>query len=336
MANPDLAIPPRRYWWVNQNKTFAQEVGGGYMWSPKRTKGDRRMNAYENMRAIAVGDIIFSFHKSTFAAVGIATSTGYDCIVPQEFKAAALNWDSQGWRVDVTWMKLASRIRPRDHMPLLRPLLPPRYSPLLPDGRGMMHYLFELPPALAETIAGLVGPPATELIHASRGEVIKDIKTESPVAAPVKEWEDRLQQAIEANKKIPLTEKRALINARVGQGRFKESVRAHESFCRVTGVRNGLHLIGSHIKPWRHGTNEERLDGENGLLLTPSIDHLFDKGLISFKNNGTLLISDSSDRDSLAKMGIRDESSAVLKAFSNGQQKYLEYHRDVIFAQRGV
>ncbi len=198
----------------------------------------------------------------------------------------------------------------------------------------MMHYLFELPPTLAETIAGLVGPPATELIHASRGEVIRDIKTESPAAAPVKEWEDRLQQALEADAKIPLTEKKALINARVGQGRFKENVRARESFCRVTGVHNGLHLIGSHIKPWRHGTNEERLDGENGLLLTPSIDHLFDKGLISFKNDGALLISESSDRESLAKMGIRDESAVIEKVFSNGQQAYLEYHRDVIFAQR--
>ena len=40
------------------------------------------------------------------------------------------------------------------------------------------------------------------------------------------------------------------------------------------------HLVASHTKPWRDSTNEERLDGENGLLLTPTIDHLFDKGFI--------------------------------------------------------
>lgn len=45
----------RRYWWVNQNRTFRQEVGGGYMWAPKTTKAGRRMSAYDNMREIAPG-----------------------------------------------------------------------------------------------------------------------------------------------------------------------------------------------------------------------------------------------------------------------------------------
>jgi putative restriction endonuclease len=50
-------------------------------------------------------------------------------------------------------------------------------------------------------------------------------------------------------------------------------------------------VVGSHINPWRDAGNEERLDGANGLLLTPSIDHLFDRGFISFKGDGELLIS---------------------------------------------
>ena len=124
--------------------------------------------------------------------------------------------------------------------------------------------------------------------------------------------------------------KKALITARVGQGRFKDNVRARENFCRITGVSNG-----SHIKPWRHSSNDERLDGENGLLLTPSIDHLFDRGHISFKNNGSLLISPSADRESLAKMGVRDEDSAIIKPFSQRQQHHLEFHRDRIFTSRG-
>ena len=56
-------------------------------------------------------------------------------------------------------------------------------------------------------------------------------------------------------------------------------------------MENPVHLVASHCKPWRDATNEERVDGENGLLLTPSIDHLFDRGFIGFEDNGRLIIS---------------------------------------------
>ena len=48
-------------------------------------------------------------------------------------------------------------------------------------------------------------------------------------------------------------------------------------------LANPVHLVASLCKPWRDSTNEERLEAENGLLLTPSIDHLFDRGFIGFE-----------------------------------------------------
>lgn len=68
---------------------------------------------------------------------------------------------------------------------------------------------------------------------------------------------------------------------------------------RVTKVERLEHLVASHTKPWRDSTNEERLNGENGLLLTPAIDHLFDKGFISFEDKGALVVSPVADRQSL-------------------------------------
>lgn len=329
-----VSYPVRRYWWVNQNKTFKHEVGGGYLWAPKLMKNGRTLYAYENMRAVAPGDLVFSYHRGVFAAVGIAATSGYDCVVPAEFAAAGERWDKSGWRVDVQFIRLSTEVSPKQHMATIRPLLPARFSPLTANGHGVMHYLFEIPEPLAMHIAELVGPPAGELAKASRGEMLKDPRLVASPAAPVKEWEDHIQAEI-LRSPIDTTEKRALITARVGQGRFKDNVRSRENFCRITGVSNGNHLIGSHIKPWRHSSNDERLDGENGLLLTPSIDHLFDRGHISFKNNGSLLISPSADRESLAKMGVRDEDSVIIKPFSQGQQRHLEFHRDRIFASRG-
>ena len=69
-----------RYWWVNQNQTYKAEVGGGYVWSPKRNKNDRRNQFYENMREIAPGDLIFSFRDRTIAAYGFATSNCYEAL----------------------------------------------------------------------------------------------------------------------------------------------------------------------------------------------------------------------------------------------------------------
>ena len=103
--------------------------------------------------------------------------------------------------------------------------------------------------------------------------------------------------------------------------------------CRVTGVDRLEHLRASHIKPWRHSIGNERLDGENGFLLTPSIDHLFDRGFISFADNGTLLVSPSAHRLSLRRMGVEVERPLNVGNFSDGQRKYLQFHRDDVFLE---
>lgn len=103
-----------------------------------------------------------------------------------------------------------------------------------------------------------------------------------------------------------------------------------EHRCRITLVENPAHLRASHAKPWRDATNEERLDGENGLLLTPSIDHLFDRGFISFEGSGALIISPVAHRPSLERMGIRTNQVVKVGAFTEGQKRFLDYHRDAV------
>jgi hypothetical protein len=85
-------------------------------------------------------------------------------------------------------------------------------------------------------------------------------------------------------------------------------------------------------KPTEFGgaNNEERLEGENGLLLTPSIDHLFDRGFIGFEGNGNLIISPVAHRPSLERMGIETSQTLNVGSFSEGQKHYLEFHRDMV------
>jgi putative restriction endonuclease len=139
-----------------------------------------------------------------------------------------------------------------------------------------------------------------------------------------------LERSVADDILIPETDRLAIIRARRGQGLFKDRVSRIESRCRITGVDNPIHLVASHCKPWRDATNEERLDGENGLLLTPSIDHLFDRGFIGFEDNGRLIISPVAHHPSLLRMGIRPTTPLSVGSFTSGQKRFLDFHRSAV------
>ncbi len=327
-----------RFWWVNQNQTFRQETQGGYLWSPKRSQGGpggRFNHFYENMREVAPGDLIFSFCDTLIRAIGIAQGNCYECPKPTEFGGTGRNWEAIGWRVDVRFTVLVNRMRPIDHMEALGPVLPGRYSPLRSNGHGNQAvYLAELPAPMAEVLGGLIGPEFHLLTNQALS-VATDEKTRAATdAGEMRIWEEHLVEEIKQDPVLPDTERRALIMARRGQGIFRERVAKIERCCRVTRVNRPTHLIASHAKPWRDSGNEERLDGENGLLLTPSIDHLFDRGFISFEDNGDLLVSPVAHQVSLTQMGVDTTRAVNVGTFSSGQKHFLDFHRCNVFLAR--
>ena len=125
------------------------------------------------------------------------------------------------------------------------------------------------------------------------------------------------------------TQKQQLINARRGQGIFRANVRLNETACRVTGLSNPDYLIASHIKPWLYSDDQEKLDGCNGLLLSPHIDRLFDCELISFEGDGTLLKSSHLSQEVWSSWGLATVSK--VPGFSDKQASYLTFHRGEVF-----
>ena len=315
---------PMRYWWVNQNQTYHHEVQGGYLWSPKRNANGAMNPFYECMREVAPGDLIFSFMDTRILAVGIAQSYCWESPKPQEFGTAGQNWENIGWKVTVQFTELEHKVRPKDHIGILRPLLPEKYAPLQPNGNGLQSvYLTELPVPLAQALVGLIGQEVSALAVMAR-----DVK---PIPADDLEmWERTLERQVTNDSSIRETERQALIRARNGQGLFRDRVSNIETKCRVTGVENPVHLVASHCKPWRDSNNEERLDGENGLLLTPSIDHLFDRGFIGFEDNGKLIISPVAHKSSLQRMGIEVAKVVNVGGFTSGQMQFLDFHRNAV------
>lgn len=311
------------YWWVNQNQTYRHEVRGGYLWSPKRKANQAQNPFYDFMREVAPGDVVFSFANTVIRAIGIAGSHAYEAPKPLEFGVAGAYWDKIGWRIDVRFSELRLPIKPSEHMDVLAPLLPHRYAPLRPSGGGLQSvYLTRLPGGLAAALVDLLGAEARDLILSYAAE-------ESPAAAVgLVEWEEHELNLVQSDLSLPDTDRQAIVLARRGQGLFKRHVMKIEHACRITGVDRQEHLRASHCKPWRDATNEERLDGENGLLLTPSIDHLFDRGFIAFEDNGQVLVSPVAHSESLVRMGIDPQRPPKVGSFSSGQRRFLEFHRE--------
>src|SRR5690606_10240073 len=103
------------------------------------------------MREVAPSDVVLSFQSTYIRAIGIAESYCYECPKPAEFGSAGPNWSNVGWKVDVRFTLVERPIRPADHMRILAPLLPAKYSPLRPNGHGLQSiYLTALPPMLAK------------------------------------------------------------------------------------------------------------------------------------------------------------------------------------------
>ena len=323
-----------RYWWVSQNQTFGHEVPGGYLWSPKVNSNGSTSHYYECMREVNRGDLIFSFCDKKIAAIGFARGPACTCPKPTEFGSAGANWNQVGWRVDVAFHILRKPIKPRDHMGTLAPLLSKKFAPIRLNGTGNQMYLTGISKEFGQALVDRIGPDAYAFV-ADRALIVSDQEGTNKNMPNdydlLRQWDGVQIDKINKDSTLTTTEKEEVIKSRRGQGNFKNRVYAIESQCRVTKVDKSEHLIASHIKPWRVSDNKERLDGENGLLLTPSIDHLFDRGYISFRSSGTLLVSPTAHLPTLIKMGIPRTQECNVGNFTKVQSRYLEFHRDSIF-----
>jgi HNH endonuclease len=323
-----------RYWWVNQGQTHTAELAGGFMWAPKTGKDGNNRYYWKLMRDVTAGDIIFSHWDRCVRAIGIATSGCREHFRPASFGLAGAAWQQVGWRVDVSYSLVSDPLMPSAHGNSLSPLVSQAYSPLQTNSGAKLGYLFPVLEENALLLGNLLDMASRELILGNA--VLDAVPSEADILGTdpsVDKYENQEIQRIECDTGIDETTRTSLVQSRRGQGTFRSRVIEIEQpmGCRVFRVRNLDHLRASHIKPWRASNDDERLDGENGLLLTPSVDHLFDLGYISFELDGSLLVARSADRNALAKMKIPIESDYNAGSFTSAQEKYLEYHHESIF-----
>lgn len=319
-----------QFWWVNHKQTYRQEIAGGYIWSPKTRSNGSRNQTYDNLRLVVPGDLVFSYASAQIRQLGIVTRPAASCPKPPEFGQAGTYWGQDGWMVPVDWHPLPQPLRPKNFIADLRPQLPAKHSPLNPDtGDGYQHiYLASVPEGMAGLLLARLDAWGADLLRLAQGAGDDD--------GAVRAVDDALEVEVRNDPGLDETTRRAVVDARRGQGRFRLNVEAVEQRCRVTGVTDPRLLRASHIKPWRScSTSAERLDGNNGLLLCPNVDHLFDRGYISFRDDGAVLVSPLVDAAQVMLLGVAIAPPPNVGPFSPNQAAYLAFHRENVFLHGG-
>ena len=144
------------------------------------------------------------------------------------------------------------------------------------------------------------------------------------------DFDTQVQQALAA---LPATDTQStevqrLVRQRVGQDRYRQAMLSYwGGACAVTGLTLQLALRASHAKPWADCTTDaERLDVFNGFLLSANLDALFDKFLISFADDGAMLVSPQLSVADRQLLGL--DASLRLRWLAPGHATYLAFHRE--------
>lgn len=150
-------------------------------------------------------------------------------------------------------------------------------------------------------------------------------------ARPLDQYEAEVSNAIDEQPGIRGTETERLVRQRIGQDVYRKALLKYwEGQCAVTGITVSEILRASHAKPWADcETDGERLNVYNGFLLSANLDGLFDSGLISFSDEGDMVISADLDEAQRKEIGL--DTGLSLRWIDRNHIPFLKWHRDRVF-----
>ncbi|WP_293659044.1 HNH endonuclease [Anaeromicrobium sp.] len=267
------------------------------------------------MKKVKEGHIVFSVIKGKIVSVGTAISHCYTSIKPWDFDK--IQWAEEGWKVDLEYNSLVEPIYIKDIFDGLKELLPEKYSPFTKEGKGNQGYLYELNKISGEYI----------LKKIQEKNYLNHILNNNSNQGYVKE-----RSVIYDSSDLTGREKDQLVKVRIGQGKFKQLLLKRYGKCHICGLVQEEFLIASHIKPWKDCDEKEKVDTNNGFLLCPHHDAVFDRGYITFNNEGEIIISNELSYSAKILLNIRDGMKIELDEHN---KKYLSWHRQNIFRSMG-
>lgn len=290
----------QRYFWVNQGGTHSDEVSAGCLWAPQRDATGSKLLHWESMTRVQPGDIIFAYANNNVRGYAVATSAAAPMARP--YTSGSQYSPAQGGRIVFCEYHIAgvpiSFASVAANSTLTHELATGLNAVLNSAGKVAQKYLCEITATAATSLAHLCG-------LAGIGQIQGGATT--PIAK---------------------TTVLQLIDARLGQGKFKDDLIAEfGGRCSLTGLAERSLLRASHLRPWCESSNQERLDPENGLLLAAGIDAAFDRGFVGFDGVGTLLVKQGFSQSDLVALGFPPQTSIDARFLTPARLKHLAYHR---------
>lgn len=320
-----------RFWWANHSRAWRGEIEGSFLWLPKtRTRIAARNESYRNMRRVLPGDVIFSFAEGAVGAVGVALAPARQAPRPPELAGIACGGGADtGWLLPVRFGTLKNPLRPHEHEAHLGPAVLHGAQDADPNRRSAADS--ESTASEGVLLTAVPSSTATKLQHLLNGEVQQIVETVTQTVSRLAD--DAAEEIIQQRTDIGPVAKATLLAAREGQGLFRKNLESVEHLCRITGLSDRRHLKALHIKLWRACSDGEKLDACNGLLLSPHVAQLFDRGYLSFTDTGELMISSELNPAVLRSWNI--ELPRAIVPFRPEQCAYLEFHRREVFQHHG-
>lgn len=286
------------------------EIQQGHIWQPKTLKNLRSNKSFETISAIRPGDIIYWYSKGYLRKVGLCELRAEERCRKNEGlgKIALVEWD-----IPIRPIKISRETEALVELVDWTVRQPFRKGSLVV--KENQHGLFELGNSVGKKL----------------GERLSRKPDLRQTPSGLEFLNNEILQDIEDDESTDDETKSHLVQSRTGQGRYKFNLSQIEAGCRISGIKDLRFLIASHIKPWRSCDNEERLDGNNGLLLVPNLDKLFDRGYISFEDDGKVIRSNFIAKRTLSSLGLNLEQTNSVGPFNPKQAEYLAHHREFIF-----
>jgi putative restriction endonuclease len=292
------------YWWLNQNEDEIDFWDEDLIVVPRRDKLGKTTPGFAVAAGMKPGDLGFAFVGGDLEAVFAVIGAGEDEVIE-------LGADAQ---------RKPARIVPGRFVDLPAPLTFEALSTLLRGALPIIDSPLQTGNERAETrVFSLADGVVQRLIHA--------LLASDPVAGGA--LGDAMAAALGAGEHDDQTAE-ALSLARLGAGPFGEAVFDQwAGACAITGTTTRALVQVVPIKPWVLATDEERLDPQNGLPLTPTWHVAFSSGLIAFADDGRVMLGRDLDPEDARKAGIDPEFRLALKG--ERQAAYLAAHRAVLF-----
>jgi len=306
-----------KYFLVYQNQTFQYQSKGGFLWSPQKAESGFSVHHWTRMKEIEPGDLIFSIVQQRVVSINQALTSATSAEKPAEMPTGN-TWGQEGYLVNAEYHLLQEPFSVRENIEEMLPLAQHKYSPFTSTGSGNQGYLYTITDELGEYL----------LRGIQEGNDLRFLES-STIKPSAKEKESVEKLVHFLDEEVNQTTKEQLVQARVGQGTFRDNLFIRSTSCEICGIDFKPLLRASHIKPWSKSNDNERLNQDNGLLLCAEHDVLFDNGYITFKDS-QLIISryvPDSIKDRL------DVFSNIDFGFTLEQQKYLAWHAQYLFKE---